>query len=95
MDSNHANARLGNGLWIWLVVVGDEIVYANEAQLYYHSYSGLIDQKMIYVLSEALLCNPTCSLALIMLITRRMRSLVDKKMMDRCSEALTGRLHLQ
>lgn len=48
---------------------------------------------MIYVLSEALLCNPTFLLTLIMLIIWRMRSLVGEEMMDRCRGALTGRIH--
>lgn len=48
---------------------------------------------MIYVLSEAFLCNPTFLLTLIMLIIWRMRSLVGEEMMDRCRGALTGRIH--
>lgn len=75
------------------MVVGDEIVYANEEHSYCHSPSVSFDIKMIYVFSKALLCNPTFSLALIMFIIWRMRSLVAEEMMDRCKEALPRRTH--
>lgn len=84
-----------NGLCIWLVVVGDEIVYANDAHSDCHSPSVPFDRKMTYVFSKPLLRNPTFSLALTVLIIRSMRSLVAEEMMDRCRETLAGRTHFR